>query len=100
MAEPGKKEFWDSIDGRIDEGVEKARRQNRSVCGIRVVWHLFIAPLIVFIKSFLLSATVVKGGTRLRTAVHDSMLHFCVNARLYELTRGDRSELDKIKKEW
>ena len=100
MAEPGKKEFWDSIDGRIDEGVEKARRQNRSVSGIRVVWHLFFAPLVVFIKSFLLSTTAVKGGRRFRTALHDSMLHFSVNARLYELARGDRSELDKIKKEW
>lgn len=100
MAKPGGKEFWDSIDGRIGEGVEKARRQNRSVFGIRVVWHLLIAPLIVFIRSFLSSTAAAKGGRRFRTAVHDSMLHFSVNARLYELDRGDRSELDKIKKEW
>ena len=92
--------FWNSIESGLEEGVQAARKEKRSVRGIRIIWHLFAAPAILFAKSFFLSSNTVRGRARLREAVHKSIFLFAVNARLYELERGDRSELDKIKNEW
>ncbi len=92
--------FWDSIESELEKGVEAARQEKRNVRGVRIIWHLFIAPAVVFAKSLFLSSNIARGRAGLRDAVHSSLLHFAVNARLYELERGDRSELDRIKKEW
>jgi hypothetical protein len=100
MSAAEERTFWETIDRRIEEGVRDAMRQKREVRGIRVIWHLFIAPFIVFAKSFFLSSNIAKGRAGFRNAVHSSIFHFTVNARLYELDRGDRSELEKIKSEW
>lgn len=93
-------EFWDSIESRLEKGVKAARQEKRNVRGVRIIWHLFFAPAIVFAKSFFLSSNIARGRAGLRDAVQSSLFHFAVNARLYELYRGDRSELDRIKNEW
>lgn len=92
--------FWDSIESELEKGIETARREKRNVSGVRIIWHLFFAPAIAFAKAFFLSSNIARGRDGLRDAVHRSVFHFAVNARLYELERGDRSELDKIKTEW
>ncbi len=92
--------FWDSIKNELEKGVESARKEKRNVRGIRIIWHLFVTPAVVFAKSLFLSSNIIRGRAGLREAVHKSIFHLAVNARLYELERGDRSELDKIKKEW
>lgn len=92
--------FWDSIKSELENGVKSARKEKRNVTGIRIIYHLFAAPAVIFAKSLFLSSNTLRGRARLRVAAHKSIFHFAVNARLYELERGDRSELDKIKNEW
>ena len=92
--------FWDSIESELEKGVETARREKRNVRGAGAVWHLFFMPAIVFAKSLFLSFNIARGRAGLRDAIHGSVFHFAVNARLYELDHGDRSELEKIKNEW
>jgi len=93
-------EFWDSLENNLEKGVESARQENRSVHGIRIIWHLFAAPAVVFAKSFFFSFNIARGRAGLRDAVHSSLFHFAVNARLYELEQGDSGEPDRIKNEW
>lgn len=92
--------FWDSIKSDLEKGVESARREKRNIRGVRIIWHLFVAPAITFANSLFLSSNIARGRARLREALHKSIFHLAVNARLYELERGDSSELDKIKNEW
>jgi len=92
--------FWESVESELEKGIETARREKRNVRGVRIVWHLFFMPAVVFAKSLFLSFNIARGRAGLRDAVHSSVFHFAVNARLYELDHGDRSELEKIKNEW
>ena len=92
--------FWNAIESELEAGVQAARKEKRNVRGIRIIWHLFAAPAVIFAKSLFLSSNIARGRAGLREAVHKSFFHFAVYARLYELEHGDRRVLDKIKNVW
>lgn len=92
--------FWGNIETELETEVKKARLKNRRVGGVSLFWHLFLSPILSFVRWYLLSANLFKGRKGYREAVQKAILLFSVNARLYELQHGDYSLLEKIKRDW
>lgn len=92
--------FWDGLEQNLEREVQKALSEKRRVSGIYLFWRLFFAPILSFCGDFFFTPNIYKGVDGIRNAVRKGVLVFAVNARLYELEKGDKSELNKIRGEW
>ncbi len=92
--------FAPDIEERIESRAAAARAAGRRVSAFTAVWHLFLAPLFMFIYYLLPGGRLFAGYTGFRESVHMAAFLFAVNSRIYELTHADPAELNRIKKEF
>ncbi|MEE8483452.1 MAG: hypothetical protein V3S46_02550 [Nitrospinota bacterium] len=95
-----KEQFWRGLERSLEEESRKAESLGRRVGGVNVAWHLFISPLFAFIGAFFFSRNIIRGLSGLRDAVRAGVFRFAVNARLYEIEKGNADELERIRDEW
>ncbi len=62
--------------------------------------NLALKPLFLFLRIFFIKGGVLKGRGGFSSAVHESVLLFGVNARRYELMAGDKTGLERIRREF
>ncbi len=94
-----KKTFWRGLERSLEEEARKAESLGRRVGGVNVAWHLFISPFMAFIGEFFFSRNIVRGLPGLRDAMRAAVFRFAVNARLYEMEKGNADELERIRDE-
>ena len=95
-----KEDFWNETYENLDRAVQSARSEGRTVSGLSAFVHLVVSPAFTFVRSFFLSPNIARARQGLKNAVHESLFLFAVNARLYELEKGDRAPVEKIREEW
>ncbi len=62
--------------------------------------NLALKPLLLFLRTYFLKGGVLRGRGGFSSAVHESVLLFGVNARRYELMAGDKTGLERIRREF
>lgn len=92
--------FVPDIEERIESHAVAARGTGRRVNALTAVWHLFLAPLFLFVYHLLLRGRLFAGHAGFRESVHGAVFLFAVNARVYELAHADPAELGSISKEF
>ncbi|MBI5637999.1 MAG: hypothetical protein HZA03_08530 [Nitrospinae bacterium] len=92
--------FTPGLEDRIESHAVAARGNGRRVNAFTAAWHLFLAPLFLFVFHLLLRGRFFSGYAGFRESVHTAAFLFAVNARVYELTHADPAELGRIRKEF
>lgn len=92
--------FAPDIEERIESRAVAARGSGRRVNALTAVWHLFLAPIFLFIFHLLIRGRLFAGHAGFRESVHGAVFLFAVNARVYELVHADPAALAGISKEF
>lgn len=92
--------FTPDLEGRIESRAAAAHSAGRRVNAFTAVWHLFFAPLFLFIFQLIPRGRLFAGHAGFRECVHAAAVLFAVNARIYERSHADPAELGRIKKEF
>jgi hypothetical protein len=95
--------FWGAIREKTTGVAPDSRATSSRLSTPGFFWALYnlvLRPSLVFLKRFFFQGQILKGRGGLASAVHESVLLFGANARRYELSTADKTELEKIRREF
>lgn len=92
--------FAEGLEREIEDAALAAVARGGRVSGMTAGWHLFLQPLAALCGDYLFRGAFIRGYAGWRESVNAAALVFAVNARVYEILNGDRSEAEKIKAEF